>query len=143
MAEMFPNLGEPLPHTVSPTTTTWNKVDMDIAQHSYNLHGDMISNLQADVNDLSTKVHQLQNDIHQLKIDQRTHHTTTNPSNHTVFTAKKNAVVRYYASPPTPTQAIISQKSKVVNPYMKKKIHVVNPYLKKRHHSKLATWPRK
>ena len=71
MAEMFPDLGEPLPqtpHTVSPTTTTWTKVDRDIAQHTYTLHGDMISKLQEDVKELSTKVQELKNDLLKMKI---------------------------------------------------------------------------
>ena len=158
MAEMFPDLGKPLPHTphtVSPTTTTWTKVDRDIAQHTYTLHGDMISKLQEDVKELSTKVQELKNDLLTMKNLQRTHPTST--SNHTVVTANKNAVVRYYASPPT--QGISSNRrwlpptqSKIVNPYLKKRHstnqvprtgHVVNPYLKKRHSNNFATWPRK
>ena len=137
MAEMFPNLGKPLPHTISPTTTTWNKVDRDIAQHTYSFHGDMISNLQSDVKELSTKVQQLQNEIVQLKNHQRTNPTINTTSNHNVFTAKKNAVVRYYASPPV--QPILKKKQKVVNPYMAIK-------LKKQarvNEKNLATWPRK
>ena len=151
MAEMFPNLSEPLPltpHTVSPTTTTWNKVDRDIAQHTYTLHGDMISKLQEDVKELSTKVQELKNELLKMKNLQRTHPTST--SNHTVVTANKNAVVRFYASPPT--QGISSNRSKVINPYLKKKLtnhvprtssNVVNPYLKKKLSTNFATWPRK
>ena len=64
---------------------------------------------------------------------QRINHTTT-INNTAHVTAKRNAVVRYYASPP-------------VHLVHKKKREVYNPYLKKIHprvpHSKLATWPRK
>ena len=60
------------------------------------------------------------------------HHTTT--TNTALVTAKRDAVVRYYASPP-------------VQPLHKKKRKVYNPYLKKMHprvpHRKLAEWPRK
>ena len=129
---------------------------MDIAQHTYNLHGDMISKLQEDVKELSTKVQELKNELLKMKNLQRTHPTST--SNHTVVTANKNAVVRYYASPPT--QGTSSNRrwlppttqSKIVNPYIKKRhstnqvprtSHVVNPYLKKRHSNNFATWPRK
>ena len=38
MSEMFPDLAEPIPNTVSPTTHTWNKVDQDIVEHTYNIH---------------------------------------------------------------------------------------------------------
>ena len=93
---MFPNLGKPLPHTVLPTTTTWNKVNRDTAQHMYSLHGEMISNLQADVKKLSTKVQQLQHQIIQLKNHQCCNSTITTTSNNAVFTAKKkNAVIKY------------------------------------------------
>ena len=135
MSEMFPDLSEPLPHTVSPTTHTWNKVDQDIAQHTYNIHYDMITKLQNEVKELSTKVLQNQEHIKLLQMSQRTHHTTTT-NNTSHVTAKQNAVVRYYASPPL--QPLLKKK-KVYNPYeaikMKKQARVP--------HSKLAEWPRK
>ena len=110
---MFPNLAEPLPHTVTPTDT-WNKVDYDITQHTYNIHYDMITKLQSDVKELTTKVQICEDYVKKMEMTQRTHHhTTTNTS----VTAKKNATVRYYASPPVqPVRRI-----KIKNPYLKKK----------------------
>ena len=144
MAEMFPDLGEPLPametptntteplpHTVTPTNT-WNKVDQDIAQHTYNIHYDLITKLQSDVKDLSTKLLQCEEKIKLLEMTQRTQPITTTNTAHVC--AKENAVVRYYANP-------------YVQPAQKKKRKVYNPYLKKIHprvhHSNLAPWPRK
>ena len=79
MAQLFPdfseplhptmiptNTSEPLPHTVTPTNT-WNKVDQDIAHHTYNIHYDMISKLKSEVKDLSTKVLQCKEKIKFLK----------------------------------------------------------------------------
>ena len=146
MAEMFPDLSEqlpptvtptntsePLPHTVTPTNT-WNKVDQDIQQHTYNIHYDMITKLQSDVKDLSSKVLQFEEKIKLLEMTQRTHHTTTTNNAH--VTAEKNAVVRYYASPPVqPVRRI-----KVKNPYLKKKKLTHTSGVP---HSNLGTWPRK
>ena len=148
MAEMFPDLSEPLPATVTPTniseplpytvtpTNTQNKVDEDIAQHTYKVHYDLISKLQSDVKDLSTKLLQCEEKIKLLEMTQRTQHTTTNNTAH--VTAKENAVVRYYASPPV--RPVQKQPRKMWNPKY-------NPYLKKINHrvphSKLADWPRK
>ena len=56
MSEMFPDLTKPLPPTVSPTTHTWNKVDQDIQQHTYNIHYDMITKLQSEVKKLTANV---------------------------------------------------------------------------------------
>ena len=84
MSEMFPDLTEPLPPTVSPTPHTWNKVDQDIQQHTYNIHYDMITKLQNEVKELSTKVLQNQEDIKLLQMTQRTHHTTTT-NNYSIF----------------------------------------------------------
>ena len=103
------NTSEPLPHTVTPTNT-WNKVDQDIAQHTSNIHYDMITKLQGDVKDLSTKVLQCEQKIKNLETTQRTHHTTTTNTAH--VTAKKNAVVRYYASPPV--QPVLKKKRKCI-----------------------------
>ena len=96
---MFPDLSDPLPHTVSPTINTWNKVDQDIAQHTYNINYNMITKLQNEVKDLRTKVLQNQEHVKFLQMTQCTHHTTTT-NNTAVVTAKRNAIVRYFASPP-------------------------------------------
>ena len=125
------NTSEPLPHTVTPTNT-WNKVDQDIAQHTYNIHYDLITKLQSDVKHFSTKVSQCEEKIKILEMTQRTHHTTTTNTAH--VTAKRDAVVRYYASPPV--QPLQKKKRKIYNPYLRKKHHMVP-------HSKLAEWPRK
>ena len=137
MSEMFPDLSEPLPPTVSPTSHTWNKVDQDIQQHTYNIHYDMITKLQSEVKELTAKVQSNQEQIKILQMTQRTHHTTTTTNNTAHVTAKKHAVVRYYASPPVPVEQI---PRKVHNPKY-------NPYLKKKKtkvpHNNLADWPRK
>ena len=144
MVEMFPDLDEPLPATVTPTNTseplphtvtptnTWNKVDQDIAQHTYNIHYDLITKLQSDVKDLSTKVLQFEEKIKILEMTQRTHHTSTTNTAH--VTAKENAVVSYYASPHA--QPPQKKKKKIYNPYLKK----IHPRV---HHNNLAAWPRK
>ena len=98
MAEMCLDLSEPLPPMVTPTNTseslphtvpsnTWNKVDQDIAHHTYNIHYDMITKLQSDVKGLSTKVLQCKEKFKILEMTQRTHHTTTTNTPHA--TAKK------------------------------------------------------
>ena len=74
MSEMFPDLSAPLPHTVSPTTNTWNKVDQDIMQHTYNIHYDMITKLQSEVKELTAKVVENEKNI---KLLQMTHVLTT------------------------------------------------------------------
>ena len=134
---MFPDLTEPLPHTVLSTTHTWNKVDQDIQQHTYNIHYNMITKLQSEVKELTAKVVSNQEQIKILQMTQRTNHTTTTTNNTAHVTAKKHAVVRYYASPPVRPEQI---PRKVFNPKY-------NPYLKKKKpkvpHSKLADWPRK
>ena len=113
MSEMFPDLNQPLPPTVSPTNT-WNKVDQDIVTHTYNIHYDMITKLQSEMKDLSTKVLRFEEQLKYLKMTQRTHPTTTTNTAH--VTAKKNAIVRYYANPP-----VQPVRPKVRNPYLKKK----------------------
>ena len=113
---MFPDLLQPLPPTVSPTTNTWNKVDQDIVQHTYNIHYDLISKLQNEVKDLSTKVVQFEEKIKNIEMTQRTHYypTPTTTTNNAHVTAKKNAIVRYYATPPV-------RPLRPKNPYLKKK----------------------
>ena len=122
MSEMFPDLTEPLPPTVSPTSHTWNKVDQDIQQHTYNIHYNMITKLQSEVKELTSKVQSNQEQIKILQMTQRTHHTTNTTNNTAHVTAKKHAVVRYYASPPVRPEQI---PRKVFNPKY-------NPYLKKK-----------
>ena len=138
MSEMFPDLTEPLPPTVSPTSHTWNKVDQDIQQHTYNIHYDMITKLQSEVKELTAKVVSNQEQIKILQMTQRTHHTTNTTNNTAHVTAKKHAVVRYYASPLVCPEQKIPRKvwNPKYNPYLKKK----NPKVP---HSKLADWPRK
>ena len=143
MADMFPDLSEPLPPTLTPTnnieplphtvtpTNTSNKSNQDIERHTYNIHYDMITKLQSDVKDLSTKLLQCEEKIKLLEMTQRTQPITTTNTAHVC--AKENAVVRYYANPH-------------VQPAQKKKKKVHNPYLAyqlKKHgkvpHSNLAT----
>ena len=144
MAEMFPDLGEPLPATVTPTnnleplphtvtpTNTYNKPNQDIERHTYNIHYDMISKLQSDVKDLSTKLLQCKEKIKLLEMTQSTQPITTTNTAHVC--AKENAVVRYYANPHV--QPAQKKKKKPYNPYLRK----INPRV---HHSNLAPWPRK
>ena len=90
MSQMLPDLSEPLPHTVSTTTHTWNKVDQDIAQHTYNIHYDMITKLQSEVKELTAKLVENQKNIKLLQMTPRTHNTTTTTNNTAhVVTARK------------------------------------------------------
>ena len=138
MSEMFPDLPEPLPPTVSPTSHTWNKVDQDIQQHTYNIHYDMITKLQTEVKELTAKVQSNQEQIKILQMTQRTNHTTTTTNNTAHVTAKKHAVVRYYASSSVRPEQKKSKKmwNPKYNPYLKK----IHPRV---HHNKIADWPRK